>query len=241
MGPFYRYPGAAYPETYEWENRIADPEQRSEAFIQSVAPIDGKVLLDIGAGSAFHAVRFAVQAARVYAVEPDPDMLRQAFRRLAGSERANVSMIAADAEAIPLRDELADVIHSRFAYFFGPLDDRPARCVPGIDEALRMLKPDGTIFIIDNCLTDGEFAGFLRRFAYVPSDTGEKEEAVRDSFWRSLDFEKQTIASNWIAPDRDILRQVISMEFPAQHVERIMEDIDGTQLSYHYDVYWRRR
>jgi ubiquinone/menaquinone biosynthesis C-methylase UbiE len=149
VGRYYHYPGADNPETYEWENRIADPGQRIEACMASIAPWTDRTLIDIGSGSAFHAARFAESAARVVAVEPSPAMRAQALRRIASTPHPNLSLVAADAEAVPLRDGVADVVHSRFAYFFGPAGDRVASCEPGIAEALRLLKPGGAFVVID--------------------------------------------------------------------------------------------
>lgn len=233
----YRYPGATDAEAYEWENQIADPEARIEAFMASVHPLAGATVIDIGAGSAFHAVRFAPQAARVFAVEPDPDMLHQAFTRLAHDPCANVSVIAADAEHIPLQDAVADIIHSRFAYFFGPESGGVQSCLPGVHEARRLLRPGGVFFVIDNSLTSGKFAEFLRRYGYVRSETGEAEQAERDAFWRDLGFQKHTVESWWNTRDPWMVRRVINMEFP-RDPDATMAEITGPQLSYHYDIYW---
>jgi protein-L-isoaspartate O-methyltransferase len=74
--PFYRYPLAGDPATCELENRIVAPEQKIEAHMESLAPMAGRVVVDVGAGGGFHAARYSVRAARVYAAEPDPDMRR---------------------------------------------------------------------------------------------------------------------------------------------------------------------
>lgn len=235
MTKIYPYPGAQDAETYEWENRIAEPERRIETFIESVVSLVGCTVVDIGAGSAFHAVRFARTAHHVYAVEPAPGMLVQAHRRLADEETANASLIAADAEAIPLRDGIADIIHSRFAYFFGPAQGGVVSCEPGIREAKRLLKPGGAFFVIDNELLSGQFATFVGLSYYSDLESAQLE---RDQFWHEQGFDKTVIESAWDAPDRDILRQVITMEFPADHIDTIMSRIDGASLSYHYDVYW---
>lgn len=242
MKTFYRYPGASQPDVYDWENRIADPEQRIEAFMATIVPFNDRTIVDIGSGSAFHAARYATEhtGSLVFAVEPDADMLAQAYRRLADDPLGNLSIVAASAEDIPLRDGIADIIHSRFAYFFGPEDAHVRSCEPGIAEAMRLIKPSGGFFVIDNSLTDGDFARFLRRYAWRLSDDGTPEQERRDVFWREQGFDRQTIASAWVAPDREILRQVITMEFPEQSVDSIMSEIDGSTLTYSYDVYWRR-
>ncbi len=243
MTTFYRYPGASQPDVYEWENQIADPEQRIEAFMASVVSLDSRTIVDIGSGSAFHAARYATQhpGSRVFAVEPDPDMLAQAHRRLARNPLGNLSILAAYADDIPLRDGIADVVHSRFAYFFGPEDAHVRSCEPGIAEAMRLLKPDGTFFVIDNSLTDGDFARLLRRYAWSMSADGAEEQERRDAFWHGHGFARRTVLSSWSAPDRDVLRRVITMEFPERSIDAIMAEVDGAELTYGYDVYWRRK
>lgn len=236
MSKLYHYPGANDPETYEWENRIADPEQRIEAFMDSIVPLAGTTLIDVGSGSAYHAWRFAARAARVFAVEPDPPMLAQAFQRLANQPRPNLSLIAADAEEIPLRDGLANIVHARFAYFFGPPNGAVVSCEPGIQEALRLLRPGGAFFVIDNHLTGGHFARLLR---YIYQTDLATEQERRDAFWRSRGFQRQTIESSWTAPSRDVLIRVLTMEFPAAHLDAILSKTPGSSLSYHYDIYYR--
>ena len=166
MSTIYDYPGAHDPATYDLENAIADPEGRIEAFMTGIHPFAGMVVADIGAGGGYHACRYARDAAQVWAIEPAPLMLRRLYARVAGLGLTNPGMLRQAAAC--LRDNLVDVIHSRFAYFFGP--ERPGgvrSCEPGIREALRVLKPGGVFFIIDNALTSGQFAGFVSRYAYA--------------------------------------------------------------------------
>jgi ubiquinone/menaquinone biosynthesis C-methylase UbiE len=237
----YNYPGADDQATYDLENEIADPAQRIEQFMQRLVPFDGIALADIGAGGGYHAARYAARAAQVFAVEPAPAMLRQLYGRVAGRGLTNVSVMAAGAAALPLRDNLVDVVHSRFAYFFGP--ERPGEvrsCEPGLIEALRILKPGGFFFIIDNAHTSGQFAEFLAQYAYTKGRAAAFQ-AANDAFYAQQGFAQATIESTWTAPDRATLRRVITMEFPAGDVDDIMARIDDAELSYHYQVYYRQK
>jgi SAM-dependent methyltransferase len=240
LSHIYEYPGAHDRETYDLENAIADPDHQIESFMESLVPFEGIVLADIGAGGGYHACRYAQKAARVFAVEPCPAMLRQLYARLTESDRTNISVLAAGAEGVPLRDNLADVVHSRFAYFFGPPQGVVRSCEPGIAEALRILKAGGFFFIIDNAFTSGQFGALLGRYGYV---RGEAVEAQRrnDEFYAGHGFQHTTVQSKWAAPDRAALRRIMAMEFPADTVEAIMAEIEGTELTYHYRVYYRRK
>lgn len=228
MGHIYEYPGADDAETYEFENLAADPECLIEREMERHAPFRGSIMLDIGAGSGFHALTFAQQAAHVYAVEPAPGMLAQFRSRFTAHPRANVSLLAANAERIPLIDDSIDIAHARFAYFFGS-----GNCNPGIVEAKRLLKPGGHFFIIDNYLCRGDFAGFLQ-MAYGQDACLQQQN---DEFYRSRGFEASIIDSCWRTSSREVLRRIIAMEFPQTCVDPIMQQIDGTEISYSYSVY----
>ena len=208
--------------------------------MEGIAPLAGVSLADIGAGGGYHTRRFAGRAAQVFAVEPAPKMLRQLYRRIASSAATNVSVLVAGAEDVPLRDGCIDVIHSRFAYFFGPARSPVRSCGPGIEEGLRLLRPGGHFFIVDNALTSGQFASFLDRFAYPRGQAPQMQEE-NDEFYGSLGFEHATVESSWAASDREALRRVVAMEFPAEAVKTIMSEVEGAELSYHYRIYYIRK
>jgi SAM-dependent methyltransferase len=238
----YDYPGAHDAVTYELENRIADPDAQIEAFMDRLLPMDGRVVVDVGAGGGYHAVRYAQRAAHVFAVEPAPRMLTQLHRRIAaepGPIGSRVSVLAAGAEAIPLPDASADLLHSRFAYFFGPESERVRSCEPGIEEALRIVRPGGQIVVIDNDLRGGDFAGFLREFGYLANEPGLADRL--DAFWGAHGFTGTTVMSEWRAPSRKALGRVLAMEFGARESAAILTRVDGSRFSYGYRLYHRER
>jgi len=229
----YEYPGATDPETYELENLSADPDGLIEAHMERIAPMAGAVLLDIGAGSGFHAARFARVAATVYAVEPDPNMRTQFGLRFAREPHANVELLAAHAEEIPLPDESVDIAHARFAYFFGTL----GKCDRGIEEVKRLLKPGGHFFIIDNCYGRGQFAAFCE----LADGHGAETQRANEEFYARRGFDVTMIDSCWRAPSREALDRIMRMEFPERCVNEIMRRISGSELSYCYSVYHHRK
>src|SRR5437762_607790 len=108
----YNYWGAEDKAHYDLLNEITDPKRELERFMESVVPFEGLVLADIGAGAGYHACTYAERAAQVFAVEPASKMLAQLYGRVAQKGMTNLSVVAAVAGDLPLRDALVDVVHS---------------------------------------------------------------------------------------------------------------------------------
>ena len=121
-----------------------DREQRISTAMQSIAPLEGRVLLDVGAGIGDRTILYSRLAAHVYALEPDPEALPILRGRIRSSQASNVTIVPAGAEAIPLDDNCADVAYATWAYFFGPGSE------PGLLEIERVVQPGGDIVVVQN-------------------------------------------------------------------------------------------
>ncbi|MDP9366574.1 MAG: class I SAM-dependent methyltransferase [Chloroflexota bacterium] len=218
------------PDVYEIENRAADPDGRVEAAMASIAPWQGKVVLDLGAGTGFHVPRFHALARHVVAVEPHAASRLRAMARVAGLGLERASVVMGSAEAIPLPDASVDVTHARFAYFFGP------GCEPGLAELERVMRPGGTAFGIDNDLRTGTFAHWLRQ---DPNWAGIDPTAL-ESFWAGQGFKQHRVASIWRFERREDLEAVVRLEFPAPLAERILDEHHDLAVDYHFNLFYRR-
>lgn len=219
---FLRAPNiAGDADLYEIENRAADPDRTVESAMTRIAPWDGKVVLDLGAGTGFHLDRWHATAAHVVAVEPDPALRLRMVRRIADTRLDRVSVIGASAADLPLRDHSVDIAHARFAYFFGP------GCEPGIAELERVIRPGGTAFIVDNDLRGGTFASWVHT-GYPGRDIADEIEA----FWTDQGFTIERLQSRWKFERREDLDAVVRLEFPADAAERILASHTGVQVDY---------
>ena len=228
-GRFYPYAGATNPTAYEHHNSCTDPDQRLEAFMWEKAPIEEKRVLDIGAGSGFHAVRYAQKAYHVFAVEPDARMLQQIYARLCDNPPGNISILAASAESIPLLDHSIDVAYARFAYFFGTKD-----CLCGLREVKRILSPGGHFFIIDANPDQGQF-GTIARQVY-PHVFHDRYRTEHTAFYQQHGFSYCDVQTVFRAPNRQVLELYLRMDYPHKYVE-LLDQIEGTELSYTMSVY----
>ncbi len=179
---FYPYWGAKHPSAYELLNLSTDPEQHIETSMWALADPHESIMLDVGAGSGFHAVRYAQRAAHVFALEPDPLQRRQMHARLSNTEGLPISVLAAGAESIPLPEASIDLAIARFAYFFGALG-----CLPGMAQVKRVLRPGGSFFIVDTDPDHGRFGAIARRAypqVYVREYTAQADALRRSGLYR---------------------------------------------------------
>lgn len=187
------------PDLYELENRALDPAGLVLAAMRKLAPWAGKTLVDLGCGSGFWLPGYADEAAEVIGVEPDPALIT-----LAGARDPRARVLAGSAEHIPLPSQSADVVHARFAYFY------PPGCAAGLAEVQRVLKPGGTLVVVDNDHRAGEFADLLR----AAGGTGQGQADVTDAWWAARGASRTEVMSRWQFTSRADFEAVLRLEFP---------------------------
>lgn len=218
------------PATYELENTGVDPDGVIEAAMRRVRDWAGQVVLDIGCGTGFHLPRLAESAARVIGVEPHPPLVAASRERVGAlptklSSRIQVS--AGNAERLPLRPSSIDVVHARWAYFFGP------GCEPGLREVARVLRPGGTMFVIDNDATTSTFADWFG--AALP----DYDPVAIERFWARQGFDRMPVMTRWDFPDRATFERVLRIEFAPHLVQRILTGHPGSGVDYGVNLFHR--
>jgi ubiquinone/menaquinone biosynthesis C-methylase UbiE len=205
------------------ENVAFDRDGVIEREMRAHADWTGRVVLDLGCGTGFHLPRFAVDAARVYGVEPHPDLLRLATRRTRSLPQ--VRLLPGTAQAIPLPDDSVDVVHVRWAYFFGPGSE------PGLAELARVVRLGGTAFVIDNDGTRSTFGGWFRR-GYPEIDP----DAVQ-RFWSTRGWRRTPVDVDWRFEDRSDFEAVVRIEFTPEVADQIVAEHEGTTVDYAVDLW----
>jgi len=211
-------------ELYEKENDAIDHEGTLWRALDTTASWDGKDLLDLGCGTGYWLPRYATTARRVYGVEPDTTLLEAAASRTSNAEVHHGS-----AEHLPLADSSIDVVHARFAYFFPSPDND---CSPGLAEVLRVLRPGGSLVVIDNDQQDGDFAELLRH-SPTAEQQGPGEYILR--WWRERGATTRKVMSSWEFDASEDLAEVVAMEFPDATAQRwLAAHPSRSRLSYGY-------
>jgi SAM-dependent methyltransferase len=186
------------PDLYELENQAMDPEGHVLDAMRSLAPWAGRTLVDLGCGSGYWLPVYAASAARVIGVEPDPSLVP-----LAAARSEAVTVLPGSAEHLPLGDASADVVHARFAYFWPPAGQR------GLAEVLRVLRPGGTLVVVDNDNRHGDFAELLAAGGFP---TGQPD--VTDAWWAARGAVRREVLSRWSFSSRADFEAVLNLEFP---------------------------
>ena len=215
-----------HPATYELENRSVDPEGRIEAAMREIADWAGRDVLDIGCGTGFHLPRFAATARSVTGVEPHAPLVSLAPRRTARS--APVSVLAGSAEKLPVPPASADVVHARWAYFFGP------GCEPGLRELDRVVRRGGTACVVDNDGTRSTFGRWFR-VGYPSVDP----EAVQ-RFWSAHGWSRTPVLTEWRFEDRPSFEAVVGIEFDPATARAIVAEHEGLTVDYAVNLWWKR-
>ena len=194
--------------------------------MRDVAPWDGLDVLDIGCGSGFHLPVFAATARSVVGVEPHAELAALARRRT--RRLNNVRVEVGLAESLPLAPASVDVVHARWAYFFGP------GCEPGLAEVARVLRRGGVALIIDNDASRSTFGAWFRR-GYPSVDPG-----VVERFWSSQGFTRVPVDMGWSFGSRADLEDVVRIEFAPALAEEILASHPGLSVDYAVNAWWKR-
>jgi SAM-dependent methyltransferase len=215
------------PDLYELENRAMDPDGVLLDAMRELAPWAGRTLVDLGCGSGYWLPGYADEAGAVIGVEPDPALLP-----LAAARDPRVQVLPGSAEHLPLDDTSVDVVHARFAYFW------PPDCEAGLTEVRRVLKPGGTLVVVDNDRRAGEFAGLLQAAAGQAAGGRAPGLADRtDAWWAVRGASRTEVMSRWEFASRKDFEAVLRLEFPAVADAWLAAHPDALGLSYGYVLF----
>jgi SAM-dependent methyltransferase len=228
--PDYRFAPniGGHADIYELENRAFLQAGHVLDAMRALAPWTGRTIADLGCGTGFWLDVYAADAARVVGIEPDPALRAAASQRpVAGLP--HVEVVAGSAERIPLADRCVDVVHARFAYFFPPGTDA------GLSEVLRVLRPGGTLVVVDNDYRWGEFARLLAGSAVNPP---LETAAHTDRWWAYRGATRTQVRSELRFASRADLAAVLRIEFPAEVADAwLARNPAATGLTYGYVLF----
>jgi hypothetical protein len=161
----------------------------------------------------------------VIGIEPHGALAEAARRRT--KDLPNVEVRQGTAQRLPVPDASIDVMHARWAYFFGP------GCEPGLAELDRVMRRGGTAFVIDN---DGSRSTFGRWFSeYYPMI----KPAEVERFWTAQGWHRTPLDMGWRFNSRADFESVVRIEFTPAAADRIIATHPGTEVDYAINL-WSR-
>jgi len=225
LSDFVRAPNQAGNQAaYEIENAAVDHERTLAAAVSATAKWEQRDLLDLGCGAGYWLPGYAEHARSVVGVEPDPSLLTAAAAR-----SRDVQVLRGSAEHIPLPDACVDVVHARFAYFF------PPGCDAGLAEVMRVLRPGGTLVVIDNDHRWGQFADLIAGSSWAAPQGSVN---VTDRWWAERGAQRQAVRSSWQFQSREDLETVLRLEIPPDIATTWLNEHPGaTRLTYGYVLF----
>lgn len=216
-----------WPDRYEKENRAQDVDGEIWRTLRERCDWRSRDVVDIGCGAGFHLPVFAEHAREVIGVEPHRRLADAARHRVSG--HGNVRVLTAPAQRLPLPDASVDLVHARTSYFFG----RGAE--PGLAEAQRVLRPGGTIAIVD---LDGDSSPYGE---WLRADLPRYDPREVLGFFTEHGFDCRRVRTLWRFADRGELADVLGIEFSPTVAARALTQVTGLTIEVGYRVHCRTK
>ena len=185
---------------YEEFSIIEDTPGFIEKYL--VNYIKDKIVLDVGCGTGKYLCKFNKLSKKYYGLDISKDQLNIAESKI--SDNINTTFICSAAETINLPSNYIDTIIS--TWVLGTILDQNRR-EKALSEMIRVLKPDGRIFLVENDI-GGEFEIIRDRYPNVQKTKGYNEWIEKmglypikkfDTFFkfRSINSAKIIFSSIW--------------------------------------------
>lgn len=174
---------AEHPDVYE---RFANAPNDSalDQAMRALVSFDGKIVLDMGAGTGQYAFGFVNEAFKILGMEADPDLLEFDRQVIAEKDYTNIIPFSGLANDLPLNDAVIDIA---LAVTVAPWDPDPLMRLGlrkrMVEETLRVLKPGGIFIVVT--VPEGAYGGELAPFIFddpakLPNNSDWDAQLVED-------------------------------------------------------------
>nr|WP_235502293.1 methyltransferase domain-containing protein [Angustibacter sp. Root456] len=136
-------------------------------------------------------------------------------------------MLTGTAQQLPLPGASVDVVHARWAYFFGP------GCEPGLAELARVVRRGGTAFVVDVDATRSTFGRWFRH------SLPRYDPVAVQRFWARKGWHRQPLDVRWVFGDRAELEAVVRIELTPDAAAGLLAECRGLEIDYAANLFWR--
>jgi len=181
-----RFYGSEHPEMFEIERRCMDRDGLVIRHLDS--ELSDGLVLDVGAGNGFTAIRLCSSSRQIVALEPDPAMI---------DSRLSLPWIRGLAQDMPFGVDTFGAAYATWAFFLAgvPSTER------GLEELQRVVKHAGRIIIVDNAGGD-EFSSLATR-----------STASDPNWWRDRGFDETIIHTSFRFDSLEEANRLIAFYF----------------------------
>ncbi len=172
--PEHREVYANHADRYELLVSREDYELNIPRKLNQIHNFNSKDVIELGSGTGRLARMLAPVAKSVLALDASPKMLEVAAEKLGEAGLRNWDVAAADNRALPIADRAADVAISGWSIVYLVVWNESAwesELAKGLDEMRRVLRPGGTIVILETLGTGHESPhppdNLIEYFAYL--------------------------------------------------------------------------
>jgi len=194
----------------------------------------GETVLDLGSGAGIDAFIAAARVGaegKVIGVDMTPQMLQRARENAARGNYDNVEFRLGEIESLPVADNTVDVVISNCVINLSPDKGRV------FSEALRVLKPGGTLAVSD-IVIDGDLPAAVRDSvdAYVgciagASQRSEYLQAIRDAGFAQVEVESaSTYPTDLVAGVPEVKEAIAAGTITGDEVKAATEAIVSVKV-----------
>jgi ubiquinone/menaquinone biosynthesis C-methylase UbiE len=165
-----------------------DHEGRLLPALQAIRSLDGLEVVELGAGTGRLTSLLAPLARRVWALDASAHMLSRAALTLRERQIGNVHLVAADHRALPIAMSSSDLAIAGWSLCYLVVDhpfDWREQLGRGLSEMRRVLRPGGTIVLVETLGTDHEAPqreGLLSDYYAVLEQAGFRSSWIRTDY-----------------------------------------------------------
>ncbi len=183
---------AEHPDIYERFANTPNDGALDKAMRELVS-FEGKLVLDMGAGTGQYAFGFVNEAFKILGMEADPDLLEFDRQVIAEKGYTNIIPFYGLANDLPLNDEVVDIA---LAVTVAPWDPDPLMRLGlrkrMVEETLRVLKPGGVFIVVT--VPEGAYGGELAQIIFddpekLPNNSDWDAQLVEDFGFQFTEIE----------------------------------------------------
>jgi ubiquinone/menaquinone biosynthesis C-methylase UbiE len=203
------------------------------AALQRLHPLEGSEVVELGAGTGRITLQLLPRVWRLLAFDLTPSMLRIAQEKIMKSGRTNGLAPLADSRALPVPAACTDLAVEGWSLVqiaVWHASDWRAQLGRAIDEMLRVVRPGGTVALIETLGTGA-----------AQPDPPEAFTLYYDYLERERGFRGDWVRTDYRFESREQAAEIIAPVFGEAVLEKLVQSERGVILPECSGLWWRRK